>query len=273
MSERGTYSSRWGRPVYLLSSLLCVICLPLWLLGKIAGLWLVLAVLLRVLLIPLGSLVAASGIFGRVLLFGPTDKPLVALTFDDGPDPQTTPRVLAVLASHQVRATFFVIGERAARHPELLRQLVAAGHQVENHSHRHSWATAFGPTERLVRELSSAQQVIEQAGAPRPRYFRAPIGILSPPIVAAVRKLELQLVGWTAKARDGWASTTVSAAVSRLERSLRPGAILLLHDAGEPLTGQHAARATIAPEVLQQLLPRLRERGLSAVTLDELLRQ
>jgi hypothetical protein len=94
MSERGTYSSRWGRPVYLLSSLLCVICLPLWLLGKIAGLWLVLAVLLRVLLIPLGSLVAASGVFGRVLLSGPTDKPLVALTFDDGPDPQTTPRVL-----------------------------------------------------------------------------------------------------------------------------------------------------------------------------------
>ena len=96
MSERGTYSSRGGRPVYLLSSLLCVICLPLWLLGKIAGLWLVLAVLLRLLLIPLGSLVAASGIFGRVLLFGPTDKPLVALTFDDGPDLQTTPRVLAV---------------------------------------------------------------------------------------------------------------------------------------------------------------------------------
>ena len=93
MSGRGTYSSRWGRPVYLLSSLLCVICLPLWLLGKIAGLWLVLAVLLRVLLIPLGSLVAASGIFGRVLLFGPTDKPLVALTFDDGPDPHQPRRV------------------------------------------------------------------------------------------------------------------------------------------------------------------------------------
>lgn len=176
-----------------------MICLLLWLLGKIAGLWLVLAVLLRVLLIPLGSLVAASGIFGRVLLLGPTDKPLVALTFDDrarSADDSASARRAGIT---QVRATFFVIGERAARHPELLRQLVAAGHQVENHSHRHSWATAFGPTERLERELSSAQQVIEQAGAPRPRYFRAPIGILSPPIVAAVRKLDLQLVGWNSQ--------------------------------------------------------------------------
>jgi peptidoglycan/xylan/chitin deacetylase (PgdA/CDA1 family) len=257
--------------LYRLSSLLLALCLLLWLLKLAPLLWLAISLGLRAVLIVVGSFVSSTGIFGRVLLSGPPNRPLLALTFDDGPDPSTTPKVLEVLARHGILATFFVIGERAARHPELMRRLVEAGHQIENHSHRHSWATAFGPQSRLSREFALAQQAIVTAGAPPPRYFRAPIGILSPPIVAAAHKLQLEIVGWSAKARDGWASTSVGDAVSRLERALKPGAILLLHDGAEQLSAQQPARATIAPDVLEQLLPLLQARGLRAVTLDALL--
>jgi peptidoglycan/xylan/chitin deacetylase (PgdA/CDA1 family) len=256
--------------LYRLSSLLLALCLLLWLLKLASVLWLVLGLGLRAVLIVVGSFVASAGVFGRILLSGRPDRPLVALTFDDGPDPTTTPKVLDVLARHRIQATFFVIGERASRHPELIRRLVEAGHQIENHSHRHSWATAFGPQARLSREFALAQHAIVIAGAPTPRYFRAPIGVLSPPIVAAARQLQLEIVAWSAKAKDGWASTSVHDAVSRLERALKPGAILLLHDGAEQLSAQQPARQTIAPDVLEHLLPLLQARGLRAVTLDEL---
>lgn len=271
MTARGVYSSRLGRPLYALSLLLCVLGLIGWLLHVLSPLWFWLSVAVRLAVIGLGSFVASSGVFGQVLLRGQADRPLLALTFDDGPDPETTPQVLSLLAQYKARATFFVIGERAAQHPSLIARIWAEGHQVENHSHRHSWATAFGPVSRLVSDFSAAQASIVAAGAPSPRYFRAPIGILSPPIIEAVRKLGLELVGWSAKARDGWASTTVSAALDRLMPALQPGAILLLHDGGEQLSSQRTNRPTIAPQVLAQLLPQLQARGLHAVTLRELL--
>lgn len=271
MSVRAKYSATWGRPLYHLCALLCLVGLVGWLKQWFSPLWFALAVGLRLVLVLLGNFVPQSGIFGRVLLAGPTDKAQVALTFDDGPDPATTPKVLALLAQHQARATFFVIGERAARHPALIRRIVEAGHQVENHSLRHSWATAFGPSPKLYREFSQAQAAIVDAGGKTPRYFRAPIGILSPPIASAAAALGLTIVGWSAKARDGWASTTVDSAYQRLSSALAPGAILLLHDAAEVLSSEQASRGTIAPAVLERLLPTLAKRGLKAVTLDELL--
>lgn len=273
MTDRGVYSSRAGRLLHHASLLVCAVGLAGGIFHIVSPRWFLLSLVLRFLVIALGSFSAASGVFGRVLLRGPTDRPLLALTFDDGPDPDTTPQVLALLAAHNARATFFVIGERAVRHPALIAQLVAAGHQVENHSHRHSWATAFGPVSRLVSDFSSAQASVVSAGVRAPRFLRAPIGILSPPIVEAARKLNLQLVGWSAKARDGWESTTVSAALARLLSSLEPGAILLLHDGGEQLSSRAANRPTIAPQVLAQLLPQMEARGLQSVTLSELLRE
>lgn len=269
---RGQFSSSWGRALFLLLRLLVVLLLLGFLLHLVSPLWFGLVSALLLLVTVVGNFVAAAGVFGNVLLAGPPDKPQVALTFDDGPDPETTPQVLDVLSQHGAHATFFVIGERAQRHPELIKRIVAAGHQVENHSHRHSWATAFGPTPKLVHELGLAQTAILDAAGKRPRFFRAPIGILSPPVVAAAQTLGLTIVGWTAKARDGWASTSVDAACRRLVRALRPGAILLLHDAGEQLSANLPSRPTIAPAVLAVLLPKLAARGLSAVTLDELCR-
>lgn len=224
------------------------------------------ALSLLLLLVLLGNFWLGSGVYGAVLLAGPRERRFIALTFDDGPDPQTTPQVLAELAQHGARATFFVIGERAQAHPALLRAMVEAGHQIENHSLHHSWATAFLTQARLVRELDQTQALIARATGKTPTWFRPPIGILSPPIAAAAAALGLRLCGWSGKSRDGWASTTTRQAVRRLRRTLAPGAILLLHDASE-----HSFRPTLAPAILRQLLPMLAEEGLQAVTLDELL--
>ncbi len=272
---------RLGRFLFLCTTAAVPLAVGLWAAGIgsgagvfcLLGLWFALA--------HLGSFYAPSGIFGPTLLHGPGIRRQVALTFDDGPDPATTPKVLEVLGRHGVRATFFVIGERAARHPEVIAAIAQAGHQIESHSHRHSWWTAFTPRSRLTAELHEAQAAITKACGRSPRWLRPPIGILSPEIVAAAQQVGLRLCAWSCKARDGLAGTSVESALSRLRRGLHPGAILLLHDAAEaparPAAAAPAASALrdrpapIAPAVLEQLLPELAAHNLSAVTLDELL--
>lgn len=260
------YASRLGRPIFLALVLALVAAASLWSLGQPVPGW-ALAGLFALLLgaVVLGNFYAPSGIFGRPLLRGSPSLPLVALTFDDGPEPASTPAVLAALRRHGARATFFVIGERAQRHPELLAQLAAEGHQIENHSLRHSWATPFLPRGQLAAELMQTQQLIEKACGRAPRWFRPPIGILSPPVSAAAQRVGLALCGWSCKSRDGLGSTGVDEALGRLRDGLGPGAILLLHDAAE--RGGHTP---VAPAVLERLLPLMAERGLRAVTLDEL---
>jgi peptidoglycan/xylan/chitin deacetylase (PgdA/CDA1 family) len=268
---RRQWPPRLGRWGFVAASAAVPLTAVLWLAGLspgslclgLLGLWLTLA--------HLGSFYAPSGIFGPTLLRGPGRRPLVALTFDDGPDPEATPRVLEVLSRHGARATFFVIGERAARHPEVIAAIARAGHQIESHSHRHSWWTAFTPRRRLAAELQAAQAVIAAASGRAPRWLRPPIGILSPEVVAAARLVGLRLCAWSCKARDGLAGTSVAAALTRLRAGLSPGAILLLHDAAEPRPGPARPRPPIAPAVLEALLPELAARQLRAVTLDELL--
>jgi peptidoglycan/xylan/chitin deacetylase (PgdA/CDA1 family) len=189
----------------------------------------------------------------------------VAITIDDGPDPQVTPRVLQILAEHGARATFFCIGERAARFPALLRQCVAAGHAVENHSYGHRpYFALLGPW-RLRRELEHAQRVITQASGTLPRFFRAPAGLRSPWLDAVLQRLGLQLASWTRRGFDT-VSTDPERVLARLTRNLRAGDILLLHDG-------HAARGRDGQAVILAVLPRLLEvlarRGLMAVTLRE----
>lgn len=272
---------RLGRFLFLGTTAVVPLVVGLWVAGlgsgaavfSVLGLWFALA--------HLGSFYAPSGIFGPTLLHGPGLRRQVALTFDDGPDPATTPKVLEVLGRHGVRATFFVIGERAARHPEVIAAIAKAGHQIESHSHRHSWWTAFTPRSRLAAELHAAQAAITKACGRSPCWLRPPIGILSPEIVAAAQQVGLRLCAWSCKARDGLAGTSVESALSRLRHGLHPGAILLLHDAAEaparPVAAPPAGSAPrdrpapIAPAVLEQLLPELAARNLSAVTLDELL--
>ena len=187
----------------------------------------------------------------------------VAITIDDGPDPRTTPAVLDILDAHAATASFFCIGERVARHPELAREIVRRGHRVENHTarHRHDFAL-LGPR-RYRAELAAGQALIEAATGVAPCYFRAPAGFRNPFCWPALQQAGLVLASWTRRGfdtRDGDAARVLR----RLCHGLAAGDILLLHDG-------HCARTPaggpVILEVLPQLLALLHRRGLRAVAL------
>lgn len=191
----------------------------------------------------------------------------IALTLDDGPDPLVTPAVLRILADHGARATFFFIGERARRHPALVRACIAAGHAVENHSDRHLRSFALLGPAALTREISRAQHTLQQLSGETPRFFRAPAGLRSPLLDPVLQRLGLQLAAWT---RRGFDTVTGDAerVLARLTRGLSAGDILLLHDGNAAVdAGGRAVLLTVLPP----LLSLLRERGLTPVTLRELL--
>jgi peptidoglycan/xylan/chitin deacetylase (PgdA/CDA1 family) len=215
----------------------------------------------------LGTFFMQVGLFARPILgvHEATAEDRLALTFDDGPDPESTREVLRLLEAGGHRATFFVIGRRAIGQQDLLREIVNRGHRLGNHSFAHAHRTAAMPVSELVADLSRADRLLSEVSPARVRWFRPPIGVLSPRVTRAAAQLGLELVGWTRSARDG-ISTSVGRATARLSSSLRPGAILVLHDGAE-----QPHRRPIAPSVLRELLPLMEARGLRSVTLDELL--
>ena len=171
----------------------------------------------------------------------------IALTIDDGPDPVVTPQVLDILDRHAAQATFFCVGEKAARYPDLCREIVRRGHAVENHSqhHRHYFAL-MGPA-GFMRELQSAQNTLTQITGQHPQFFRAPAGIRNPLLDPVLARLGLRLTSWSARGFDTRIGD-VARVNNRLLRSLRAGAILLLHDG-------NAARTPDGIPVILDVLP------------------
>lgn len=177
-----------------------------------------------------GSLAPRSRLLGPCTTGIDPTRREVALTFDDGPDPTTTPALLALLAEHGATATFFVIGEQVERHPELVCGIHSAGHRIGNHSHRHKIWNAF-TTGRLRRDLGRCQTAVQRACGEPPRLFRPPYGVRTHATSAAAAAHGLEVVGWSAGGFD-----TTRRSVERLAATiaarLEPGAIVLLHDRG-----------------------------------------
>jgi peptidoglycan/xylan/chitin deacetylase (PgdA/CDA1 family) len=226
--------------------------------------WWALALDFALLLVSVGAgvFLQGAGLFARPILAVSAERApgKLALTFDDGPDPVHTRKVMDALEAGGHRGTFFVIGRRAAEQRALLDEMRARGHALGNHSWHHAHTTPFLPPQKLAEDLERAQELLGS-----PRWFRPPVGILSPRVVAAAKLAKVELVGWSANARDG-VTATVDAAAARLLPELKPGAILVLHDAAE-----RGDRVPIAAEVLQKILSEMSARGLRSVTLDELL--
>ncbi len=191
----------------------------------------------------------------------PAGSTAMALTFDDGPHPERTPAVLDLLADHDQRATFFVIGENVRRHPALVRRILDEGHALGLHSDQHSWWFNCWPPGRVRRDLERCGDAIAEAtGQPPPRLFRPPVGLKNPIVGFVVGSMRLRTVTWSCRGLDtGIAST--EQVLARLLKGLRPGAILGLHDGAEP---ERPRPGTLCPEVLARLLPVMRERGLSS---------
>lgn len=215
------------------------------------------------------ALLTVAGLWPRSSWLGPNlthlprALPQLALTIDDGPDPEVTPAVLDLLDELQAVATFFCIGEHVQRHPALAREIVRRGHAIGNHSqhHRHHFSL-MGPAQ-LRREIRAAQDTIAEATGVAPAWFRAPAGLRNVFLDPVLHGLGLRLASWT---RRGFDTRTGDATLvlRRLTRHLGAGDILLLHD-------HHAARTPqgrpVLLEVLPPLLAAIREKGLQTVRL------
>jgi peptidoglycan/xylan/chitin deacetylase (PgdA/CDA1 family) len=230
----------------------------------LAGRWpLSLAILAALLVvIGLGVAIPAWRFFGPFICSGDPSKKQVALTFDDGPDARSTPALLEILRAHEIEAAFFVIGKKVEADPQLANRILREGHLLENHSHAHSYATNFYSPSKLMAELARAQSTIEKLTGTTPRFFRPPVGLSNPNTFRAAAALRLKVIGWNIRSLDT-RSTDPEQIVRRIERRLRPGAIILLHDGNIP------ANRLVA--TVKLLLAKLREHGYEIVRLDRML--
>lgn len=201
--------------------------------------------------------------FGPVLRrLPPGSGGSVWLTIDDGPHPEDTPRMLDLLHRHGARATFFVVGAKARAHPQLVEDIVRHGHGLGNHTMTHpdKWFWAYGPR-RVRREIAACQETLARIAPETPvRWFRAPVGMKNGFVHPVLARLGgLALVGWSVRGLDG-VSRDASRVLSRLERGLKPGAIILIHEGRTDRDGNR-----LGPQVLAGLLARLAERRLACV--------
>jgi peptidoglycan/xylan/chitin deacetylase (PgdA/CDA1 family) len=189
----------------------------------------------------------------------------IAITFDDGPHPEITPKVLDILDHYDAKASFFCVGKKAASHPDIVMEIVKRGHTIENHSMRHSGFFGFYGPVALQREIDAAQSVLSGLAGRPPRFFRAPMGIRNPMLDPVVARMGLHYISWTRRGFDTVARDP-AAVLRRLIDGLAAGDILLLHDRptvhGEP----------VVLTVLPQLLEKLFAAGLKPVSLTMAMR-
>ena len=200
---------------------------------------------------------------GEIIWEVPTDRKVIALTFDDGPDRDKTPQILALLKQYQAKATFFVLGNRVEKFPEIVMQESLEGHEIGNHSYDHSSFLNI-PKEKLLLELNLTQDAIYKAIGQKATLFRPPGGNYSETSVNICKENELLMVlwSWDQDTKD-WASPDVNTIVNRVLSNIHNGDIILMHD--------YVYKGTNTVEALKILLPELIKRGYSFVTVSELL--
>jgi peptidoglycan-N-acetylglucosamine deacetylase len=220
-----------------------------------------------------------SGDLGRRQLIWsvPTAAPLAALTFDDGPDPELTPAILAVLHRYGVQATFNVVGYSAMRHPDLIRALLDAGHELGNHTWTHQ-DLAFQSPDATWRQLDRGLAAIQRTAGVRPRFFRPPRGELTGTALQAAARLGHDILLWSVTRGPGGVGTP-RAVADHLATSVEPGDVVGLHDGIGRATfdrgGDHArflrARRRVEVAALPAAIERLQARDLRLVTVSALL--
>ena len=222
-------------------------------------------------------ILTSAGLLPRTSLLGPNLTRLpaaasarreIALTIDDGPNPEVTPRVLDLLDAANAKASFFCIGRAARQYPSLCREIVARGHRVENHGDSHSSLFATFGMKRMRTDISAAQATLADLTGQAPVFFRATAGLRNPLLDPVLASLDLKLAAWTRRPFDTRTGDP-QIVLNRLTRHLGPGDILLLHDG-------HAAATPGGEAVILAVLPRLLQNfhaaGLTPVTLTAALK-
>jgi peptidoglycan/xylan/chitin deacetylase (PgdA/CDA1 family) len=201
-----------------------------------------------------------SNVYLKSICCAKTQRRVVALTFDDAPNAQTTPQVLDVLKQYNVKAMFCLIGQEAERNPELVRRIIDEGHIVANHTYNHSASFTFATSKSVAEQLQRCNDAIYALIGRKPRIFRPPFGVTNPIIGKVVRKMKLTTVGWTIRSLDTIYGDKIESMCKRVVRRLHPGAVVLLHD-----------RCTNADKAVALLIERIIEQGYEIVPLQEML--
>ena len=218
------------------------------------------------------AIVTAAGLLPRCDWLGPTLTRLpeaarqrgeIALTIDDGPDPDVTPQVLDMLDAAGVKASFFCIGRRARQHPALCREIAARGHRIENHGDAHSWRFSLFGYGRMKADIAAAQATLGELAGQPPRFFRPTAGLRNPFLDPVLAHLDLQLAAWT---RRGYDTREADPAIvlARLTDHLAAGDILLPHDGN---SARNAAGQPVILGILPELLHIISTARLTPVTL------
>jgi peptidoglycan/xylan/chitin deacetylase (PgdA/CDA1 family) len=194
-----------------------------------------------------------------ILLAGTSQRREIALTFDDGPHPEHLPRLLALLREHNVKATFFLIGQKVEQHPDLAHLIVQDGHEIANHTYTHLTLSQL-PSEEVEAEIVRGNQAIEQACGVRPRFFRPPGGKMNDEVLRIATRLGMTTVLWTENPGD-YSLPTPDLILHGIVKSIHPGSVVLLHN-GIKNTEQ----------MLPTLITYLRRQGYEFVTLTEMTR-
>lgn len=211
------------------------------------------------------SLLAAGGTLGslekqnKIIRNVPTTHQVVAFTFDDGPHPGTTPELLKVLREKGVKATFFILGRNAEVYGDLLRQVVAEGHELANHGYSHRFLHQISMEEYLA-EVERNEKILAQVGV-KPVFFRPPGGGYNDLLVSKLQERGYTTIMWTVDTRD-WSRPSVSQVVKVASANLKPGNIFLFHDGQDKMP---------TPQAVSLLIDQFRAQGYQFVTVSELL--
>ena len=201
---------------------------------------------------------------GDVVWEVPMDDKQIALTFDDGPDPIATPRILDLLAQYDAKATFFVIGKRADKFPNIVLREAAEGHEVSNHTYTHLYLNGRFSEEKLTDELQRTQKTISALSGQHSRLFRPPGGFYNDAVIRIAKRNRYTVVlwSWHQDTKD-WTAPGTRTIVDKVLRNARNGDIVLLHD--------YVVGSTQTVEALEQILPELKKRGYRMVTVSQLM--
>lgn len=190
-----------------------------------------------------------------------TNTKRIAITFDDGPHPYLTESILKTLDKYDVKATFFMVGVNVVNYPDAARAVIAAGHEVGNHTFSHEHMTRLSEAQ-VQRELGLCEDALEELCEYRPHLFRPPEGAVNTYIEHCTERNDYTMILWSLDTRD-WENKNAELIVDRVLSSIRAGDIILMHD--------YIGRASKTPEALEILLPKLLEAGYEPVTVSQLL--
>jgi len=212
------------------------------------------------------AVLPTSLFYGAVVYQGPSAEKLVALTYDDGPNPPYTLQILDILDKYSVKATFFLVGKNVATYPEVARTIVQRGHQVGNHTFHHEDLLKLNRTQ-MDKEIDDTADIIKVTTGVSPKVFRPPHGFRDPVVLEQAKARNLRVIQWSVMPRD-WKKPGAKVIAERVVSRVSNGSIILLHDGDGLNHGGDRSQSVTATELIIQ---RLQQQGYRFVTIDELL--